>query len=222
MIDAYIDELSRRLRGPRRVKADLIAEARDALLDAASAYERGGLVRPAAEARAVDEFGPVDEIGPEYQVELAFSQGHRTALSLFFILVGQAAAWQAIWPVIRPEPVADPTSMSASLSSAVAWLGAFALVGSLVAALACGIGVRRLSGACGQVIRATGALALAVAASLTALSLVLGLSAPRTGSLLSLSVGFPWAIAFLLIPMGGVAVLGRRCLAVAPLCGLFG
>lgn len=216
MIDAYIDELGCRLRGPRRVKSDLLAEARDALLDAASAYERGGLARQAAEARAVDEFGTVDEIGPEYQVELAFSQGRRTALSLFFILIVQAVAWQAVWPLIRPEPVADPTSMSAALSGALGWLASASLVGSLVAIVACGIGVRRLSGACSQVIRATGAFALAVAVSLTGLSLVLGCAASGAGSLLSLSVGLPWALAFLLIPMAGVAVLGRRCLAAAP------
>jgi hypothetical protein len=36
VIDAYIGELERRLRGPRRVKADLLAETRDALLDAAN------------------------------------------------------------------------------------------------------------------------------------------------------------------------------------------
>ncbi|HEX7164092.1 MAG TPA: permease prefix domain 1-containing protein [Trebonia sp.] len=216
MIDAYIGELEHRLRGPRRVKADLLAEARDALIDAASAYERGGLAPQAAEARAVDDFGAVDEIGPEYQTELAFSQGRATALALFFILIVQAAAWQIVWPVIRPEPAGDPTPVAAALGGAFAWVGAVALVGSLVGAVACGVGVRRLSGACSQVIRATGAFALAVAVSLTALGVVLGWAAPRAGSLLSLSVGLPWAFAFLLVPMASVAVLGRRCLAAAP------
>lgn len=216
MIDAYIDELGSGLRGPRRVKSDLLAEARDALLDAVSAYERGGLARQAAEACAVAEFGSVAEIGPQYQVELAFSQGRRTALSIFLILIVQAAAWQMVWPVIRPEPVTDPTLMSAALSGALGSLAGVALVGSLAAMLACGVGVRRLSGACSQVTRATGTFALAVAVSLTALSLALGCAAPRAGSILSLSVGLPWAVAFLLIPMAGVAVLGRRCLAAAP------
>lgn len=216
MIDAYIDDLGRRLRGPRRAKVDLLAEARDALVDATSAYEDDGLPRPVAEARAIADFGPADEIGPQYQAELAFSQGRRTALALLFILIAQSAAWQTVWPAIRPEPTSDPTPAATALASAVGWLAAIAVAGSLVAILACGIGVRRLGGACSQVTRAIGAFALAVAVGLTALSLALGWAAPRTGSLLHLSVGLPWALVFLLIPMAAVAILGRRCLAAAP------
>ena len=216
MIDTYIDELRRGLRGPRRVKADLLAEARDALLDTAEAYEHGGLPRRVAEIRAVREFGTVAEIGPAYQAELAFAQGRRTALCLFFVLIGQAAAWQTAWPAVRPTPAGDPTPASATLSGAVGWLAGAALVGSLIAILACGIGVRRLNGACRAVIRATGAFALLVAGSLTALSVAVALVAPRAGSLLRLSVGLPWAVAFLLVPMASVAVSGRRCLVAAP------
>ncbi len=216
MIEAYVDQLDRSLRGPRRVKADLLAEARDALVDAATAYEREGLPRRAAEARAVAEFGTVDEIGPDYQAELAFAQGRRTGLFLFFVLIGQATAWRTVWPEIRPGPAGDPTPASAALSHAVGWLGGVALAGSLVAILACGVGVRWLGGAGPRVTRATGAFALIVAVSLTVLSAVLALVAPRTGSLLSLSVGLPWSIAFLLIPMASVAMSGRRCLVAAP------
>jgi hypothetical protein len=216
VIDAYIDELGRHLRGPRRVKSDLLAEARDALDDAARAHEDGGLGRLAAEVRAVDEFGRVDEVGPAYQAELAFSQGRRTALSLLLVLSVQAAAWQVAWPAMRPGPAVDPTPMSAALAGALGWVAGVAVVGSLIATLACGIGVRWLSGACGRVIRATGVFALAAAVGLTALGAALGWAAPRAESLLSLSVGLPWALAFLLIPMAGVAVLGRRCLAAAP------
>ena len=216
MIEAYVDALDCSLRGPRRVKADLLAEARDALVDTATAYEREGLERPAAEARAVAEFGTVDEVGPDYQAELAFSQGRRTGLFLFFVLIGQAVAWRMVWPQIRPGPAGDPTPASAALGQAVGWLSGVALAGSLVSILACGVGVRWLGGASPRVIRGTGALALTVATSLTVLSAVLALVAPRTGSLLSLSVGLPWSIAFLLIPMAGVAVSGRRCLVAAP------
>ena len=35
VIDAYLDELSGSLRGPRRVTTDLLTEARDSLVDAA-------------------------------------------------------------------------------------------------------------------------------------------------------------------------------------------
>jgi hypothetical protein len=215
VIEPYVDELARSLRGPRRVKADLLAEARDALTDAATAYERDGLGRPVAEARAVAEFGTVDEVGPHYQSELAFSQGRRTALLLLFILIGQAVAWRTVWPQLRPGPVADPTPASAALGQALGWLAVVAVVGSLVSVLACGVGVQWLGDGSPRVIRGTGVFALAVAVSLTVLSVLLALLAPRTGSLLSLSVGLPWSIAFLLIPMVSVAMSGRRCLATA-------
>lgn len=45
MIVTYINELRRGLRGPTRVKADLLAESRDVLLDAADAYEHDRLSR---------------------------------------------------------------------------------------------------------------------------------------------------------------------------------
>lgn len=213
MIDAYIDELGRSLRGPRRAKADLLAEARDALVDAAEAYECDGLARQAAEVRAVAEFGDVVEIGPDYQAELGFSQGRRTALVLFFVLVGQSVAWRTVWPMIRPGPVGDPTPAATALGQVFGWLGGIALVGALAATLACGVGVRRLGS---RVIRVVGGFALAVAGGLTGLSLVLAAVAPRPGSLLSLSVGLPWSVAFLVMPMAAVAVSGYRCLVATP------
>ncbi len=217
MIDTYIEELSRSLRGPRRVKADLLAEARDALVDTAHAYERDGLIPSAAQAQAIAEFGPVDKVGPDYQTELAFSQGRRTALFLFFVMIAQAAAWNTVWPMVRPGPVGNPTPAAAILSETVGWFGAAALVGSLVATVACGIGGRRLGCAGPQVIRATGAFALAVAGTLTVLCVILGFVAPRAGSILDLSIGLPWSLAFLLLPMASVAHSGYRCRLVVSL-----
>ena len=50
-------ELAGRLHGPVRLKADLLTEARHALLDATEAYREGGLPAAEAERRAVAEFG---------------------------------------------------------------------------------------------------------------------------------------------------------------------
>lgn len=71
VIDDYVTRLSHALRGPRRPKRDLLAEARDGLLDAALVRERGGLGRLAAEQAAVREFGAVAEIVDDFQRELS-------------------------------------------------------------------------------------------------------------------------------------------------------
>ena len=54
-VEPYLAELSRALAGPRRRKADLMAEARDSLVDATEAYEADGLRRGEAAERAVAE-----------------------------------------------------------------------------------------------------------------------------------------------------------------------
>jgi hypothetical protein len=78
-IDEYVAEMSARLVGPGRVKADLIAEARDGLCDAAQAYTEEGMAPARAAERAVADFGAPDLVLPHYQQELAAAQGRRTA-----------------------------------------------------------------------------------------------------------------------------------------------
>ncbi|MGN9783308.1 permease prefix domain 1-containing protein [Nonomuraea sp. ZG12] len=83
VIDDYVDRLHRRLKGPPRIKRDLLAEARDGLLDATDAWQRRGLGRAEAERTAVREFGPFGEIARGYQRELSFelwTTSHRTAV----------------------------------------------------------------------------------------------------------------------------------------------
>jgi hypothetical protein len=78
-IDGYVAGLAAALRGPRRIRADLVAEARDSLVDAAEAFQDDGLSPAAAQHRAVTEFGSYAEVVPDYQAELAVAQGRRTA-----------------------------------------------------------------------------------------------------------------------------------------------
>jgi hypothetical protein len=87
-IDGYLAGLAGMLRGPRRARADLLAEARDSLHDAADAYREMGLPLAEARRRAVAEFGDYAEIAPAYQAELAVAQGRRTALLIAAGLAG--------------------------------------------------------------------------------------------------------------------------------------
>jgi hypothetical protein len=61
VIDGYLAELDRVLYGPRRVKADLLAEVRGGLIDAAEAHERAGLEPEAAERMAVADFSGAEQ-----------------------------------------------------------------------------------------------------------------------------------------------------------------
>jgi hypothetical protein len=86
IIDRYAEGLAAALRGPRRLRADLVAEARDSLLDATEAHIDAGMPPVAAAQRAVAEFGRHREIVPGYQRELAAAQGKRTVLWLATVL----------------------------------------------------------------------------------------------------------------------------------------
>ncbi|MBP2704088.1 hypothetical protein JOL79_09730 [Microbispora sp. RL4-1S] len=105
VIDQYVAALGRGLRGPGAARRDLLTEARDSLLDAAEAYEQEGLSRPEAEHLAVADFGAVDEIRPDYQRELALSQGRRTAALLFLSVPLTALMWAVIWRVFPESAV---------------------------------------------------------------------------------------------------------------------
>jgi hypothetical protein len=116
-VDGYVALLGRTLHGPGRLKRDMLAEARDGLLDAAEAYQAGGLDRERAERRAVEEFGPIDVIAPGYQQELTAGQGRRAAAVLFITVPLTALMWSLIWHVF---PVAATTAKPG-------WFGAVAV-----------------------------------------------------------------------------------------------
>jgi hypothetical protein len=101
VIDRYLAELDARLRGTASVKAELLAEARDGLVDAAEAHQARGLCVAEAERVAVDEFGPVAEISHEYQAELGVAHGARLLRSLLLALPAVHAVWEltALWSV---------------------------------------------------------------------------------------------------------------------------
>ncbi len=97
LLDDYVAGLSGALRGPRRVKADLVAEARDGLVDATEAYQRDGLPAERAQRRAVTEFGSYADVVPGYQAELAVAQGRRTTLLFAVALVALRYLTPLMW-----------------------------------------------------------------------------------------------------------------------------
>jgi hypothetical protein len=135
-IDGYVAGLAAALRGPRRVRDDLVAEARDSLTDAAEAYQEAGMSPPAAQRRAVDEFGSYQEIVPDYQAELAVAQGRRTALLIalalpVLYLLAPMMWWHSTWSAAHPVSSGylrlatsfDYLSLGGGLLAAVVLLG---------------------------------------------------------------------------------------------------
>ncbi|MCP2341093.1 permease prefix domain 1-containing protein [Actinomadura rupiterrae] len=97
-IDRYVARMERSLRGPSRVRADIVQELRDGLEDAAGGYaEEEGLDRDEAEELAVEEFGDVSELAPDLQIELSFAQGRRTGWMVCLLIALQAFVGQFAW-----------------------------------------------------------------------------------------------------------------------------
>jgi hypothetical protein len=106
-VEEHVRRLDRALSGPRRLKADLLREVRHGLADAAEAYEADGHADP--ERRAVEEFGPVREVAPAYQTELAAAAsrtlGLRVAAIFALLTISADFMWRGA-PWTGPQPPA--------------------------------------------------------------------------------------------------------------------
>jgi hypothetical protein len=149
-IDDHVAALGHRLRGPRRLKRDLLAEARDSLVDAAEALEAGGLDRDEAERVAVAEFGEVAEIVPGYQAELAACQGRRTAALLFVSVPATTLMWSELWHFYpwSPASLTEAPSWFLPLARLIDWLQILTGIAGALALLALGRFSRRVGDPC--------------------------------------------------------------------------
>lgn len=160
-IDSYLTELAGRLRGPHRARADLLAEARDGLVDAAEAHEAAGAAPELAARLAVVEFGSVPEIAPAYQRVLGFAQARRTALLVFLLSAAQSLMSTFAWRYAGLGWTSDPGPLVHLTAFLFDWVGVVLKVLALLLLVLCGVGVRYL-GARRWIPRLTGYGALAV------------------------------------------------------------
>jgi HAAS domain-containing protein len=211
-IDGYVVALSRALRGPRRLRADLVAEARDGLEDATEAYEADGLDRVEAEREAVQEFGEVSEIAAAYRDELAIAQARRTAVLLSVATLIQPLVWaDGVWP--WNSATADtPSPVAAVLNTAIEGIGMVVILGAVFAVAACGIGTR-FATARRYAAGTTAAFSLLSCVLLPMVGIALAVSGAH--SLAAVSVALMWLAIFVLGPLAAVAVSATRCLTIA-------
>ncbi len=172
-ISVYLASLDRRLRGPRRIRRDLLAEARDGLVDTAEALAEDGLPPVAAELAAVAEFGPVAEVASAYQEELAAGQGRRTAAMLFLTVPVCSLLWSLMWRIFPTVPVHRHTPLPGwfwTISRLLDWTQVAVAVLGAVALVAFGVVALRRPRA---VTRALGILIVAHLPLLAVMSMVL-------------------------------------------------
>ncbi|MDF5753850.1 permease prefix domain 1-containing protein [Spongiactinospora sp. TRM90649] len=198
VIEDYVTSLGRRLAGPHRSKRDLVTEARDSLIDAADALERDGLSRREAELAAVEEFGTVKEIAPEYQRELATGAGRRLGLVLFLTVPISAVMWSVIWKIFPTDPVdlANRPEWFVPTARAVDILQLLSGVAGALAMVLLGRGVRRFH----RPERITGALGVFVWAMLPVMlvlcsALMFGSNGPHGFADYPPGVGLSWVSA---------------------------
>lgn len=209
-VETYVAGLARALTGPRRRKDDLLAEARDGLIDATEAYEADGLSRREAEQHAVEDFGALDEVVPGYRAELGFAQGRRTAVLLTVVMLAQPIIWhESVWRW-NPADDAAPGSFLAFLDVFVRYAGKTAILGAVLALLACGVGVR-YTVVRTKAIRATAIFTLLSCAVVSATAICLSLLGSSSHGIDLLY----WVSLFVLLPLGFVGISARRCLRLA-------
>jgi hypothetical protein len=209
-VDAYIVGLGRALSGPRRKKADLLAEARDGLEDATEALEADGLTRWEAERQAVADFGELAEVVPGYRAELGYAQGRRTAVLLCVVMLAQPVIWhEGSWPWNQHEDGSEPVTVF--LNQLVELAGVLSIIGAALAIVACGAGIR-FPAVRDRATRVTGIFTLLSCALVGVTAVCMGLWGPPSSTCLGNMV---WVTSFVLAPLGLVSFSARRCLRLA-------
>ena len=205
--EAYVAALDGALVGPRRVRRELVQEARDHLEDASDAFRLGGLDRSEAERLAVDDFGPLEEIVPAFQTTLAVAASRRTAWMLFAVLAIQPFLWDGPFGVHDEHPAPDGPFF-AVLDHGVEWGGGLMIALSVVLVLLTGIGNRWIA-ADRRVARLTAVTTIVCASSIKVLALGMVLMSAQGGLA-------PWVLflVFILVPFSVTATQARRTLAL--------
>jgi hypothetical protein len=211
LVEAYVAELDDALRGPRGVKADIVAEALDGLIEATDAYRESGLDEDRAQRRAIADFGAVPRIAPGYQVELGLSQSRRTGVLVSATIAAQPVVWHTLQHLTGDR--GEASSAYLAVDMVVRCTGIATIVSGLLTVVTLGIGTRYLRPR-PALTRATGIFAFVVCGVFAVLGLLLTILSPGNDSVLAWS-GLPTTTLLLGLPLIGVGVAARKCLATA-------
>jgi hypothetical protein len=100
-IAEYLDELSARLLGPRRRRAQILAELRDGLNQATEEHLAAGMSAQQAQTAAVAQFGSPPAVADAFAGELATAYARRT-LALYVLTGPLVGIWWLF--LLQPDP----------------------------------------------------------------------------------------------------------------------
>ena len=81
-VESYLAEIAAHLPGPARSHAEIVAELRSGLLDAADAHRFAGLPPAQADQAAISEFGAPGQVADGFRAEIAARQARRLSAGL--------------------------------------------------------------------------------------------------------------------------------------------
>lgn len=210
-VEQYLTGLSRALVGPRRRKADLLAEARDSLVDATEAYEASGVGPREAAERAVADFGDLAEVVPGYRSELGIAQGRRTAVLLVLVMLAQPIVWlEGVWS--WNQDAGSESQLVLFLNQLVQLVGMVSITGSVLALVATGIGLR-FPAVRDRATKVTARFALASCASVSMIAVLLSTASALADGAGIQSLGA--VSGFVIAPLLLVSRSAHRCLRLA-------
>lgn len=145
MIDQYVAQVRRQVRGPHLPRRSMLRELRDGLRDAADAHRAAGARDAEAERLAVEEFGPAEVVAAGVRDELAAVAARYLAGLVIVFGTAQFALATYTWTTAAAaQGWPQPAQWYGVLSRAVD-ISSFGFMGlSAVAVLALGRGARRL------------------------------------------------------------------------------
>ena len=100
-IAEYLDELGARLLGPRRRRAQIIAELRDGLDQATDQHLNAGMSAQQAQAAAVGQFGSPAAVADAFEGELGTAYARRT-IALYVLTGPLVGIWWLL--LLQPDP----------------------------------------------------------------------------------------------------------------------
>lgn len=108
-IDAYLDELERQLRVPRRARRRILTEVREHLLDAAEAEQSSTAEGSCAAERAVLRFGPAAETARQFNRPASRHNAllRRALVPWIAALAVTSTATATVW-AFGPSPAPSP------------------------------------------------------------------------------------------------------------------
>ncbi|MFB9662207.1 permease prefix domain 1-containing protein [Glycomyces mayteni] len=126
-MNEYIAAVAAPLRGPRRVRRDMLAEIEDGFEEAVAEHVAAGLSRGEAVGAAAAEFGEPRAVAAGFQRELEAAQARRTAWTLVIALPAMTIMWDVFGGDGDPGLAATLLARVVDAATAVAF-GAAALV----------------------------------------------------------------------------------------------